>query len=260
MLIGGIIALVIGIGLVIWHVFARRKAGELKVARAMRVSNLVDLSARMASELGEGGLTEFVELVGAPKSPQPLTSPLGERPCLYYKMTVKRQYEEEHTTRDSEGREKRETRRGSEVMSTESDACDFDLDDGSGLIRVRIHGADYDGLVETVDRFEPAHDGGSLRMGRWSFSVGILGGGRRTLGYQYEEHVLPFGPQLTVIGQASDAGGGLGVGSGGLRYIVSTRSKSDIIGSAERVSTFTAIGSGLCLLAGVGLIIAHLVS
>lgn len=260
MLIGGVILLVIGVGLIVWHVMARRKAGELKVAKAARVANLLDLAAQMASEIGDGGLTEFVELTGKPQA-EPLISPLGERPCLHYRMTVTHKYEEEHTTRDSEGRERRETRTGSEVMSSESDTRDFVLDDGSGQIAVRLAGADFDGLVESVDRFEPAmSSGGSLRMGRWSFSVGSLGRGRRTLGYQYQEHVLPFGVPLTVIGQASDAASALSLGRGGLRFIVSTRSRAEIIGSAEKVAKFTAAGSGVCVLAGLGLMIAHWVS
>lgn len=258
MLVGGIVLLVVGVGLIVWHVFARRKAGELKVAKNVRVSNLVDLAARMAQEIEAGGLKEFAELVGRPQA-RPLLSPLGERECLYYKMTVKRQYEEEYYTKDSEGRERLQTRRGSEVMSTESDHCDFMLDDGSGEVQVQLVGADFDGLVETVDRFEPGHEGGSIRMGGWSLSVRSVGRGRRTLGYQYEEHVLPFGPQLTVIGEVSDQTGPLTVRRGGLRFIVSTRTKSEIIGGAEKAAKFTSIGSGLCALAGVGLIIAHFV-
>ena len=259
MLVVGIVLIVIAAGLIVWHVFARRKAGELKTAKPSKVADLLDLARRMAEEIGDGGLTEFAELTGTASREEPLISPLAERPCLYYEMTVTRRYEEEFSYQDKDGRTRRGTRQGSEVMSRESDYGDFWLTDKTDSIAVRLAEAEYDGLRETVDRFEPGESyGASLRVGRFSLNLRGLGGGRRTLGYQYKERILPIDTQLTVIGQVSDAGGELAVGAGGLRYIVSTRTRKQIIGSAERVAKFTSIASGVLMLLGVALIIGGL--
>jgi hypothetical protein len=196
---------------------------------------------------------------GRPEVDRPLVSPLGEQPCLYYRMTVHREYEEEYEERDSEGRVHRRTRRGSDTMSTEEQHLDFTLV-GQGRIDVRIDGADFDGLVETVDRFLPAGAGSTVSFGRFQMTVHHPGQGRRTLGFKYHEQILPAGRPVTVVAQASDARGGLSLGRGGPAFIISLRTKREMIGAANKQAKFTAAASGICALAGIGLTIAGLIS
>ncbi len=258
MLVFGIILIVAAIGLVVVHVMARRKTGYLLAAQDQTAGALADIARRVAGEIGGGGYSEFVTLTGQAQCPQPLASPLGDRACLHYRMSVTREYEEDYEERDSEGRVRRRTRRGSETMSSQSEATDFTLVDDPGEIEVRVQGADFDGMVQTVDRFEPASSGfgGQLSLGRWRMSVGHLGHGRRTLGFQYREHILPYPASLTVVGQATDQGGGMNIASGGPAFIVSTLSKQQMIGDAKKRASVTAALSGICLLAGIGLTIA----
>lgn len=258
MLAGGVVLIVVAAGLVVWHVVSRRKAGYLTAARRRSAGELRRSAETLARELGEsGGLDEMVELVGDVRCPEPLTSPLGERPCAHYRMRIVREYEEEYEQRESDGTVRRGTRRSSETMSTQSESRDFDLVDESGALRVRLEGASFDGLTETVNRFEPGEQmGANVSFGRFSMALGRLGPGRRTLGFRYHEVVLPLDRRLTVIGRANDAGGEVAVGAGGNAFLVTTRSKSEIIGSAETTAKITAALSGIALLAGLGLVIA----
>ncbi|MCB9524121.1 MAG: hypothetical protein H6702_12245 [Myxococcales bacterium] len=258
MLVIGIILIVAAVGLGVAHVMARRKTGYLLAASDQTAGALADIARRVAGEIGGGGFQEFVTLTGHARCDQPLMSPLGERPCLYYRATVTRQYEEEYEERDSQGNVRRRTRRGSETMSSQSEHVDFLLVDDPGDIDVRLHGADFDGLVKTVDRFDPqgGFGGGTLSYGRFSMQVGGMGRGRRTLGFQYTEHILPAAVDLTVVGQATDRGGRMQIGAGGPAWIVSTKSKAEMIGAAKQTASLTAALSGVCALAGVGLTIA----
>lgn len=257
--VAGVILLVIGAFLVFIHVRAKRKAGYLIAARPSKVGELEHGAKTVASEIEAGGYRHFAELRGQVVCRQPLISPLAEAPCLYYRMTITRRYEEEYTTRDSDGRTVRRTRTGTETMSTETDQTGFELDDTSGVLPIAIQGADFDGLVDTVDRFEASHAGyGRLSMGRFSLTVGGIGANRRTLGYHYREEILPIDRPLTVVGEVSDASGALVSGKGGPVFIVSTRTKRDIIGSAEKTAKITSVLSGLCMLGGIGLLVSRL--
>lgn len=253
----GIFLIVAAVVLVVVHVFARRKTGHLLAAQNATPGALAALASKVAGELGGGGFSEFATLTGQGATEQPLVSPLGVRPCLYYRMTVTRRYEEEYTERDDKGNTHRKTRTGSETMSTQEEFCDFHLQGEDGHLPVHLEGASFDNLIETVDRFEPAGNGMAvLSLGRFRMSLGSVGSGRRTLGYHYREHVLPAGTHLTVVGLVTDArGGGLSSGRGGPAFIVSTRTKREMLGSAKRTANITAIASGLCLVGGAVLTI-----
>ena len=91
-------------------------------------------------------------------------------------------------------------------------------------------------------------------------SLHHAGAGRRTLGYKYQEHILPIDRHLTVVGQASNQQGTLMIGRGGAAFIVSLRSRAEMLGSAKKRADLTAALSGVCALVGVGLTIAGLLS
>lgn len=270
MLIGGVVCLVIGAILVAVHVWARRRAAHLARARETTADELVSVGKMLAKELGDGGgLSEFATLRGRIECPSPLRSPLGERPCVHYRMSVTRKYEEQYEERDKQGNVRRGTRTGSEVVNSSSQSCDFDLvDEQGGRVTVRAPGVDMDGTRSTVDRFQPDTGfGGSLSFGGFSMSLptgmgmGGLGvSGRRTLGYQFDEDVMPLGEQVTVVAQVGDRGGRLEARSGGACFIVSTRTRKELIGSANKTASWTAAGSGLLCLIGLGLTVAGLIA
>jgi len=258
MKVGGIVLIIIGVALVIWHILSRKKMGSLLRARVTTVDELQSTAQTLQGELGGGGMTEFVALTGTIDCASPLISPLAERPCAYYKMEISRKYEEQRTRRDSDGNVRHETHRGTQTMSTQSEGRDFDLVSGGGRLPVRIDGISHGALQETVDQFQPGESGGaSLSYGIFSMHVPAYGGGSRTLGYQYEENILPLDGQFTVIGQVSDNSGVLAMGRGGPLFSISRRSRDEQIGSAKNAANYTAIGSGVSLVAGIALLVIH---
>jgi hypothetical protein len=257
---GGGVLLVLGVILIFVYVRSKRRAGYLIAARASKVGELEQTASTVASEIDGGGFRHFAELSGQAVCPNPLISPLAEEPCLYYSMAITRRYEEEYYTRDKNGNQVRRTRTGTDVMSSESRQVDFELDDGSGQLAINVQGADFDGLMETVDRFEPGDvRGGVIRTRHGTIRVGAVGRNRRTLGYQYDERILPLDRRLTVVGEVSDARGALDCGTGGPVFIVSTRTKKEMIGSAEKIAKITSVISGICVVGGIGLLVAHFV-
>jgi hypothetical protein len=258
--IGGIVLIVLGVILIIWHILSRKKTGSLLRAKVTTPSELQSMAQMLKGELEGGGMTEFVAITGTIECATPLISPLGERPCAYYKMEIKRKYEETRTTQDSEGNVRTQNHRGSQTMSTQSEGRDFTLVSGDGALPVRIDGLSHNALTETVDQFQPGGDSGaSLSYGIFSMHVPTYGGGSRTLGYQYEEHILPLEGQFTVIGQVSDSSGTLALGRGGPIFSISRRSRDEQIGNAKTTAKWTSIGSGISLVAGATLLILHFV-
>ena len=114
-------------------------------------------------------------------------------------------------------------------------------------------------VLDSFEHGEPRSP--ALAIGRWRFDLGSIarGGGRRTIGYKYEETIVPLGAPIYVLGEASDAGGRLAMrkpAAKGGSFIVSVRSEEDLSRSAARA------GKGLSIAAAVtgaaGLLLAAL--
>jgi len=250
MLIAGIVVLILTAVFSIIHVVQRRKIGHLLTARTTTIGELANTARAVAGELGGGGFTEMAALNGNVQCDTPLVAPLSGRPCLYYRMSVSRRYEEEVERRDSEGRVTRSVRQGTETMSTQEEGCRFDLVDASGTLAVDADGLDWDARIETVDRFEPQAGGLTIGFGRFSMNVRDVGGGRRTLGYEYEEHIVPVDGRFTVIGEVSDRSGTLAMGRGGPLFTLSRKTRDELIGNAKGTANWTGIASGIGLIVG----------
>lgn len=256
MFAAGIVVLVLTLILAIVHVVQRRKIGHLLTARKTTVGELAATAKAVAGELGGGGFEEMAALSGTVQCDAPVVAPLSGRPCLHYRMAVRRRYEEDVERRDQNGNVHRETRRGSDTMSTQQEGVHaFRLVDGTGAIEVLAEGLDHDARVETVDRFEPQHGGhGGLSIGYGRFSMTVDHGGfgnRRTLGYEYEEHIVPLDGRFTVLGRVSDRSGVLAVEKGGAVFSMSRKDRDEQIGGAKGTAQWTGIASGVGLIVGV---------
>jgi hypothetical protein len=170
-----------------------------------------------------------------------------------YSMRVVREYEEDVEERDAQGKVTRRTQRGSETVHSDTRQCPFGLRDATGALPVSPVGADFDGMTESVSRFERGEPGATLRLGSFSLSIATGGGRRRTLGYRYSEQVFGVDRPVTVIGEATDAGGGLTVRKGAdTSFIVSTRTRQELRGSAETSAKVMGVGGTL---AGIGALV-----
>ncbi|OIP30790.1 MAG: hypothetical protein AUK47_24130 [Deltaproteobacteria bacterium CG2_30_63_29] len=252
MLIFGIILIVVGIGLFIAHRFKLKSVYEMRMFEQRNTADLLDEAGTIAAELGAGSFEQSAQLVGDIVCDQPLTSQLGEHSCVYYRMSVRRKYDEEYWEKDNNGNQVRKTRTGTDVVSDTKESCPFYVKDETGKLLVVPDGAKFDSLIESVSRFEPATMGGlgGIGFGRFQLTPPMMqGSGRRTLGYHYEEHVLPLNRRVTIMGQVNDKMGQLAMRKAdGQKLFISTRSKEEMVGSAQKTAQVmfaSAIGSAV---------------
>ncbi|TVQ07013.1 MAG: E3 ubiquitin ligase [Leptolyngbya sp. DLM2.Bin27] len=206
MAIAGMIFIVAGA--LLWWVQSRqqRRCNQLKLARASTAADLETTATDVSKEIGGGDWRDYVWLWGTAKAAAPLTSEFKQLPCVYYTSAVIREYEETVSEKDSDGRVTTRTQRGSETVSEHKQRIPFDLVDSSGQVRVEPEAAKIES-VEVLNEFRPgAPAGGMLSFGGFSLALGNadMGGSRRTLGYRYQEAILPLDRPLLVVGMASD--------------------------------------------------------
>ncbi|MDX9722892.1 MAG: E3 ubiquitin ligase family protein [Myxococcota bacterium] len=254
MLIGGIVLVVLAGVLFFFSNKQKQKAGELRLLEPAQAADLLSLQSEIAAELGPGSFEQLCELSGSVECASPLESPFGKRACVHYHTRVVREYEET-VTRRQDGRDVTSVQKGSDTVSENRESCAFSVRDASGAIAVELERAELDKLVQTVSRFEPSNEN-QARFGSFTFNVMPHAGQRRTIGYRYEEHILPLDRKLTVLGPVNDKTGTLAARSAERKLIVSTRSREELVGSALKTSKILLVVAVISALGGVALAIA----
>ena len=246
--------------LVVVHQWQQGKLAVVTGTETTTASALNDLWNDYRSR-GGGPFQHQAELKGTTETDQPLVSEIAGQECVFYRMSVERQWEEDYWETDSRtGRRERRTRTGSDTVASNERHVAFSLRDGTGAIPVDASGAEFD-AVQVASQFQPGEPGGSmLSFGGFSVSVGniLLGGGRRTLGYRFQEWVVPVGHPVYVLGMVRDVNGALRVGRPNDRegrFLISTRSEEEIVRSGRTTLTALKVGALVCFLVGVGLIL-----
>jgi hypothetical protein len=249
----GIALMALGIGLFIARSVQANKLLQIKGTETSRVKDLADLAGEVAREMGAGSFNQVTEIKGKAVSDAPLTSELAQAACVYYSMRVTREYEEMVWETDANGNRVQRTRRGQETVAQNVRSTPFRADDGSGLILVRPDGAQM--IAEKAfSQFQPGDvQGTTLTFGRLNFNLGGLNlGGRRTLGYRYEEEIIPLGRELYILGEVVDAGGELAVQKPSDkkgRFIISCKSEEELVrGTASAITALLVTG----LISGIG--------
>lgn len=236
-LYGGIACIVLGI--ILFFVRQSKKKSLFSVLSAPKRScgEIQEMAKQIAEEIGSGSFNERIKITGKVETVSPLISELANRECVYYQSSVYRKFEDYETYEDSEGktRERRVTKE--ELLSSNSNQIPFELNDGSGKIQVNLKGASLDSM-KVLDQFVPGESSGSmLSFGSFSFNLGNRDWGRaRTLGYRYEEYIIPVKASMLVVGEANDAGGALSVvkpADKDYKYIVSLKSEQEYVSGAK---------------------------
>ncbi|MBU0937090.1 MAG: E3 ubiquitin ligase family protein [Spirochaetes bacterium] len=212
-----------------------KKAYDMQSVETSSSADLATAAADVAREIGAGSFHQQAELKGKAECDTPLSSEHAELPCIWYRSTITREYEERYTERDSEGRSQTRTRRGSEIVSTNERRTNFMLRDASGTISIDPEGASMDG-EKLLSRFEQGKSGASVTIGGMSFNFGGLSGGRNTLGYRLEEWGIPVGKTLYILGEATDKDGQLHLAkpeTKGQRYLISVKSEEQLVKAAK---------------------------
>jgi hypothetical protein len=267
-IIAGIIFVLLGLGLVFWSRKKKQGAAVMATTETSRVGDLAALVQSVRAEMpggGSSGYAEVVELKGTVGCDQPVTGELSGQVAAICDSRVVRVVESRHEVRDSNGSTRTEWRKTEEVVSQNRREAIFYLDDGTGRVRVLPGGAKLD-LEKVVDRFEPPGGaeqglGDKLTVGYGAFRVAVgglamaMGGHRRTVGYRFEERILPVGKPLYALGEVADLDDGLVLRKPekkGGSYLLSLKSEAELVASASKAARWMAVGGvALGVLGGV---------
>jgi hypothetical protein len=246
--------MVAAIGCVIAFWYQRSKLNVMKHTETRSAKDLVDTARAVAADIGGGAFAELTEVKGIVRCQAPLTSEIAKIPCVYYHMTITRQYEERYHERDQQGRMVTRTRQGSDEVASNTRRTLFQIEDETGCIT--IDSTDGQLTTEKVhSRFEP----GSQLDAAYSMMTGAAS---RTLGYTYEKWAIPVGHRLYVLGEATDTSGELRVQrptDKGQHFLVSTKTEEALTTRATTIIRVLQVCVVVALLAGLGLIICDMV-
>ncbi len=255
-IIAGAVLILASIGLYFGSLSQQRKLSQIKSTDTSTSADLTSLAAAVAKEIGAGSFNQIAEVKGTVECEAPLTSELSQTPCVYYSMTVTREYEEAYWENDDKGNRVQRTRRGSEPVASNTRSVSFLVRDSTGTMAVDPDGASF--VDEKVfSQFQQGESFGSgLRFGSFTFNpahIAALAGGRRTVGYRFEEKAIPVGRSIYVLGEAVDTEGRLRTRKPdrkGARFIVSLKSEDQLVKGAQAGATGLLVASVVAIILG----------
>jgi hypothetical protein len=218
---------------------ARGQAGRLRAidaADTFTAQMLLDLYNRVVPALGGEALAQPCEVAGTIEADAPLTAPLSNTACVAYTYQVTREYEEDVTSTDAQGKTTTETQKRSETTTNDQRRARFYVRDATGRVLIDPEDAEIE-LVDSGTRFDQAQ---SLAVTR-----------TRTLGHRHQEQSLAVGTQVFILGCVVDGQGQPMIARGPkdrkLKFFISRRSERELAGaaaSAARNWSYAAAGSG----------------
>lgn len=233
------------------------KLRSLKLADAMTTAELHQLTHQVAEEIGPGSLRRYVKVSGTITCPQPIFSELKQIPCVYYTMSVIREYEEDVRKTDNDGKTYWSTERRSQTMSSNSQSIPFLVCDRYGEISINPNDAAID-TVSVLDEFRamgPTSSSSSFSLGRFEMNLNMFSqSGSRTLGYRYRESILPVDRQVLVVGLASDQTGMLQIErptESGKKFFISLKSEASLTHETKNTMTYAGVGTALSGVLGI---------
>ena len=233
-------------------------AGGLQLYFGRALQGRTDLLGRVpasnAAEVPQLLPGEPVVVQGTLRCDAPLTAEISGQPCAFYDARVTRQYE-----RDRHRRRRRRGATRSEVVSSNRQSTPFYVEDASGRVLVRPEEARID-AQKVVSRFEQTTSRQPvLSFGGLSLDLYRSDG---TVGFRYEEHALPVGIPIFVLGAVQESGeiGPPPVGSRSGAFIVSARSRDALRREWGRQARWLALASVVCFALGAILSLAGLVA
>jgi hypothetical protein len=259
MVIAGIVFFVISAILLVVRITTQKKLFEIQSTETFSTKDLQNLYSSVKTEVGAGGFSKVVEVKGSVKCESPLNAELSAQSCVYYSMSVVREFEETVEEKDSDGNYRTVTKRGSETISSNTQSVPFYVEDETGKILINPNDANIDSQ-KVLDKFESAEyaSGSMLTFGGFSLNLGGLLSGRRTLGYRFQESILPLGRKVYVLGEATDTSGELAIQKPrekGKKYIISMKSEEELVSGAKSTIKWTLYAAIACDAIAVVLII-----
>lgn len=234
-----------------WARRQEERGRAVSLAVQVPLSQLAEDAASVAQELGGGSYRQEVKIRGKVVCDTPLTAELSHIPCVSYRFSVTREYEEVLWEKDSEGNTVQRTHRKSEIVASQEASVPFWLDDGTGRILVHPDQAKID-RIQSHSSFQPAAQlKTGFGVGSFVLNLGIHPGG--TIGYRYEEHCLPLDQEVTVVAEAGDEGGQLALRRPEAKdapFLVTTKTFAELArGNKTLVAVLKGVSYGLTAVA-----------
>ncbi|MEL6604520.1 MAG: E3 ubiquitin ligase family protein [Cyanobacteria bacterium J06614_10] len=232
----------------------------IRMARPCTTEQIRQTAEGVAEEIGGGSWQDYVKVQGEIQCDQPLRSQLKKVDCVYYTSKVIRKYEETSYKKDNGGNRVKETEQKSETISNDTQSTPFWLVDATGKIKVQPDDANDIETIEVLSEFqrESSSSGGKISFGKFSISLPRQAshGPGRTIGYQYEESILPIGRDALVIGMATDATARLTLRKpteGKNKFIISLKAEAELAKAAT--SKAKQAFYGMLATSGVGTVL-----
>ncbi len=243
------------------------KKGRLYQLQSTETSSAADLEAVRAQverDVGPGSFVQRAEVKGQAECEEPLRAEFTGTPCAAYSVRLEREYEETQWETDSEGHRTQKTVRSSETLSSQERRSPFWLKDATGRVRILPEGAELE-MEKTLSRFESTLPGEQFKMGSFVFDLAraALGAGRRTLGYKYEESILPLGKPLYVLGEAAEQDGKVVIRRSttkGERYIISVKSEEELTAKLSKGAKGLTIAAAVTFVIAIGFLLAGILT
>ena len=232
MIIFGIILLLVAAGC--WFA-ARGQVGRLRAINAadtFTAQMLLELYNRVVPALGGEALAQPCEVAGTIEADAPLIAPLSNTACVAYTYQVMREYEEDVTTTDSNGKTTTETQQRSETASSDERRTRFFVRDATGRVLIDPADAELD-LIDSGTRFDPAQQTTLTRT--------------RTLGHRHKEQSLAVGTPVYILGCVVDGQGQPMIARSPKdhkqKFIISRRSERELAASAASAARYWYYGA-----------------
>lgn len=263
MIIIAIIFLIVGIVLFFVQRDQKSRALSIKSARPVTAEDLNSTAAEVAKEIGGGSWRDYVKIWGTTTVKQPLLSELKGEPCVYYTMSVQREYEETVVEKDDDGNSVQKIERRSETVASNKQFIPFYVKDATGEVLVNPDKAAIE-TVQIVEEFRPGDaPGGHLSFGQFSRTLGMLASrGQRTVGYRYTESILPLGRNILVVGAASDHTGVVTLEkpiNSDKKFIISLKADDALAADADKNAQLAFYGMIGCFATGACLLVVGLI-
>lgn len=259
LIIGGVVCLVIAIGAFFISRYEKSKYESIILAHPARVGELQEMGEVIAQTVGVGNWRDYVKVSGMVQSDRPLLSEFTQSACIYFASSIAREYEEYITATDKDGNRVEKIQKRSETVFSNSRSIPFQIQDGTGAITVDPRGANIE-AIQTVSEFQPYQPLDSLlRFGTFTLALGDRDTMGTTLGYRYQESIVPVGGSAFVLAHLSDAQGQpmlLKPTNSRYKFVISTKPETEVSENARQSATtawYAALG-----FAGVGVVLVVL--
>lgn len=246
----GVVLLIIAIVAICMRQFsAKPHLDKLLASGRKKIGETLETYRETKQALGELGdenaVSEEITVMGMPKCDEPLISPVGNKPCIYYEMQVTCKMFERRQQKDANGNLMVDSN-GNPVMTetpvekkleSRSNSTRFKIDDGTGEVLVDPTGGSFDGLVKFEKSESMNSSSPTLAIGNYSLSLTGLGLNNPNVRpgmVTYEEKIIGLDRRLTVVGNLCDKMGDLIIEKNGKsNVIVSTKSQDEMIAAAK---------------------------